>query len=90
MESMMRIAGNVALLIFLGEMLLCLLPAGNMRQFCKFTLSIVLTISVFGAILQLGAVDLPEISAEQSNVQTSSYEDVILDVYNRYFENKNK
>ena len=90
MENVLKLAGNVAILLFLGEMLVCLLPVGNMKRFCKFALSIVLTLCVFSALLGLGEVELPALSASAESTETNSYEDVILDVYNKYFENKNE
>lgn len=90
MEKVLQIAANIAILLFLGEMLVCLLPVGGMKRFCKFALGIVLTLSVFSAIAGLGEVELPTLSAGEESFATNSYEDVILDVYNKYLQNKNE
>ncbi len=80
--------------LFLGEMALGLLPEGGMKKFCKLVLGLLVVFMVLG-ILQPG--ELPELSVPQSDPaqssssaqDTGSYEEFILDVYQKEMENKN-
>ena len=70
--------------LFLGEMALGLLPEGGMKKFCKLVLGL-LVVFIFNFII---IKDINSLSSSPAQ-DTGSYEEFILDVYQKEMENKN-
>lgn len=84
--------GTVIAAIIVCEMLISLMPEGNMRKFVKLVIGILLLILIVTPLQNCSVQDLkiPEISDAQNEEKTqNSYQDIILDVYNRSLENNN-
>jgi len=93
MEGITIYIGSLAAAVVLCEMLLSLLPEGSMQKFVKMVVGILLLILIMSPLknCDFSDVTIPEVFAEQEaeNAQ-NNYEEIIMDVYNRALENKNK
>lgn len=93
MEQLLNYVAFSVAALFLGELAIGLLPEGSMKKFCKFILGILLVFMVLGVIgpgsIPNLEVDLPW-ESQSVEVEGRTYEDLILDVYHREMENKNK
>lgn len=93
MEQLLNYVAFSVAALFLGELAIGLLPEGSMKKFCKFILGILLVFMVLG-VIKPGSmpdleVNLPQ-QSQDAQVNGGTYEDLILDVYHREMENKNK
>ncbi len=89
MEDFLLRVAAAAVALFASEMALCLLPEGNMKKFGKFVVGILLCLVLLSAVTQPPEVDLTLETSAAPEVYYESYEDIIMDVYNRYLQNNN-
>lgn len=92
MDQLLEAAAGIAIAIIAFEMLLSLLPEGNMKKFTRFTAGVLLMCMIVlpfkGCVNTRFSLSIEEQDAQ--NVTKNNYEDIIWDVYNREIENKNE
>lgn len=84
--------GSIVTAIILSEVLLSLLPEGNMQKFVKPVIGILLLLLLLSPLKKCSSTDIsvPETEKAGEKITENTYEDLILDVYNQSLANKNK
>ena len=85
------IAGIIAAIV-IGEMLLALLPDGNMKRFVQVAIGLFIACMLIWPLKSCssGELSLSIPSYTQQSVQTKSAGEIIMDVYNSELENMNE
>ena len=84
--------GSIVTAIILSEVLLSLLPEGNMQKFVKPVIGILLLLLLLSPLKNCSSTDIsvPETENTGEKITGNTYEDLILDVYNQSLTNNNK
>ncbi len=78
---------SVAVCVVITEVLLCLLPDGSLKRFCRFAIGMLLSIMLLGVVATC-SLDFDISFSEQVELNTEkNYKDVVEDVYNKAQEN---
>ncbi len=92
MEGILEKISGFACTMLALQMVMTLLPGGNMRKFCKFVISMVAVVIFLGSVLAKGEFRLDlafQQQSEPAGADMSEYEGIIFDVYNSQLENNN-
>ena len=95
MQEIFAYLGGIAVAVFAMEMLLSLLPDGNMKRFVRMAVGILLATLLLSPVGKLiGGWDPFYFSMQEQTqgeeISEKSYEEMILDVYHSSLENKNE
>lgn len=93
MEVFFEYVAGIAAVIIASEMLLSLLPEGSMQGYVKLAAGVLILLLLLMPLGDLLGQDvrLPKLqeSRQETTTEQKSYGDIILDVYNRNWDNMN-